>query len=146
MKLIKSLALSVVFSYTALSYAEFESGNKLKQGLEAWDRSDTSQIIDGALAVGYVKGVYDSRVRVNFCPPSSSSITVGQVISIVLKFLRENPDQLHKTGDTNVVVALMRVWPCAPRQQDATPDTSSPTPVPQAPKPRPKPREESSPF
>lgn len=128
----------------SLAFAEFFSGNKLKGLLEKWERSSPG--IDGAIGAGYVVGVYDSRDGDYICPPSNASITVGQVTAMVLKYMNENPDKLHKTGDFLTVLALMKAWPCAPRQQSSSPDTSSPPPSPQAPKPRPKPKEESSPF
>ena len=124
--------------------AEFYSGNKLKDYLEKWESSSPG--VDGAIGAGYVVGAYDSRVGGNICPPSNASITVGQITAMVLKYMRENPDKLHRSGDFLVALALMKAWPCAPRQQNTSPDASSPAPASQPHKPRPKPKEESSPF
>ncbi len=120
--------------------AEFYSGNKLKDFLEKWESSSPG--LDGAIGAGYVAGVYDSRVSVNFCPPSG--VTLGQLTAMVLKRLKENPDKLHLSGDVHVILALRSAWPCAERQQgtDATP-----TPPTQRPAPKAKPRDQdTSPF
>ena len=130
------------------SATEFFSGNNLKARLEQWDQhSDT---VEAWMGVGYVAGVHDAYDHITVC--TSSEVTIGQLASVTLKFMRQNPEQLEYTASTEVSKSLILVWPCKPRNEAAeTGDTSSsahqsvrPT---SKPKPKSKPKSDTdSPF
>jgi hypothetical protein len=126
-------------------HASFISGNELKKDLE--DDSGYSK----GYGFGFVIGVTDAIGILNYvCLPSGQSgVRAGQIREVVLKYLRANPEMLHKPGADLVYLALVDVWPCK-KSSDSTPPSSpspsvSPNP-PQQQKPKPKPKEESSPF
>ena len=93
------------------AHAEFKTGNDIKIGLEGWmDKQSTEYIRDG-MAFGYVIGVHDALSGTLIC--SGENVTQGQVVEIVLKFMRNNPEVLDKSADVIVLAALKSVWPCA---------------------------------
>ena len=127
-----TIVLGILLSAVAGSaHAEFWTGNDLKVRLERFQR-----VIEGkevpdpgneqdTLAAGYVAGVNDAVTGVSVCPPDG--VTVGQLVSVVLKFMRANPELLNLTADQVVERSLAAVWPCK---------HSSPTlPPPRAPEP-----------
>lgn len=113
-------ALLAVLSQPA--YAEFKSGNQLKAQLENWE--STNPGIEGAIGVGYVVGVVDSRLGINYCLPSG--VTLGQLTALVLKQLNDNPDKLHFSGDAHVVHILKNTWPCKDRKANTEDVPNSP--------------------
>ncbi len=142
-----SLTTGLLFFVCTASRAEFYSGNQLKDKLEKWERLDNSNAVDGSIGAGYVAGVFDVKVGVTICTPPN--VTLGQVTSIVLKFLRQYPERLHLDAYLLTEVALSTTWPCKPR-----PSTSENAPgsgqlapeVSAAPTPKPKPKVQVSPF
>src|SRR5690348_4561154 len=80
------------------AWAEFQSGNQLKAGLEHFEKGDGT--VDGTYAAGYVIGVFDQLSSVRVCSPRS--VTAGQVTDVVLKFMRQHPELLHFSGDSVV--------------------------------------------
>ena len=74
-------------------------------------------------------------------------VTNGQVAVIVFKFLRANPEQLHKSGHLLVVAALSPVWGCLQNSTECS--SQGKTPPASVPQPKPKSKSkatESSPF
>lgn len=141
----KFAAFMIALCMSTCAFAEFYTGKKLKGLLEK--NESRSDYVEGSIGLGYVIGVFDARTGLNFCPPEG--VTAGQVASMTLKTIRENPEELHRSGDVFVITALRRAWPCPdkPQGMDATPSL----PVPAAPSQKSgpsksKPRAEPSPF
>jgi hypothetical protein len=98
-------------SSPAETKGEFKSGNEIKAGLEGWvDKESTEYVRDG-VAFGYVIGVHDALSGSIVC--SGDNVTQGQVIDVVLKYMRQNPEVLDRSADQVVAAALTAVWPCA---------------------------------
>lgn len=136
-----SILLAVLPLHAA---AEFYSGSKLKGFLEQWERRDIG--VEGGLGAGYVVGVFDRGDGASWCSPER--VTVGQITSMVLKQLRDNPDKLHFSGDVHAAHIFKKTWPCPNRQPSADGAVPAP-PSSSAPRstPRPKPKEQDpSPF
>jgi hypothetical protein len=114
MKPLLSLALAAALvasaAQPALADGEFMSARDLKIGLEGWTSEDSDEIVRDSAAFGYVIGVHDALSGALIC--SGEDVTKGMVVQAVLKYMRANPSTLDKSGDTVVVEALKRVWPC----------------------------------
>jgi hypothetical protein len=103
--------MAAVFAFPADAAGEFKSGNEIKAGLEGWvDKNSTEYVRDG-VAFGYVIGVHDALSGSVIC--SGDNVTQGQVINVVLKYMRQNPEVLDRSADQVVAAALKAVWPCA---------------------------------
>jgi|TARA_R110000803_G_scaffold23354_1_gene57396 hypothetical protein len=106
-KLVTITALAMLLG-SPISYADIITGNGLVTMCEARDKG----VSDGFCS-GYIAGVSllmtwalpDFRI----CPDGS---TLRQHESIVRKFLKENPEELHKRADMLVIFALAPVFPC----------------------------------
>lgn len=112
--LIAFKALSVTFFFT-ITPAQALDGNTLKQNCE-----------DGfkEACVFYIAGVHDTLVGtasefyrktsvrhpVLYCIPSN--VTYQQFADIVVKYMRENPEILHHSGDLVVLSAGLDTFPC----------------------------------
>ncbi len=96
--------------------AAFLSGNDLHRLLQG---SNMQQ----AQANSFVIGVYDT-IRVAhdadarakrdkmLCVSERSGIVSGQVIDVVRKYLRDNPENRNESAASLVWVALNQAWPC----------------------------------
>jgi hypothetical protein len=76
-------------------------------------RCSTQESADYFEAAGYVLGVHDLLQQSPQCACwPQEGVTVGQLLDIVLKFLRDHPDALHRNGADIVGSALTTAWPC----------------------------------
>jgi len=114
MKRVSSLiVLAAMILFTSLdSSAEFYDGNKLVQDMrehEKAERSDPSaNHLQGAFYMGYVAGVYDA-LSSSLSPPES--VTIGQLCSIVGKYLKENPEKWTMPANVLIWDALQKAFP-----------------------------------
>ncbi len=78
-----------------------------------------SDFKDASEYMAYVQGVFDTHMvlaenevmpRPFFCAPENA--TVGQVTSIVTKYMKENPDKWGMSAPTIVMKALHDAFPC----------------------------------
>ena len=111
-KLVTIAALAMLLGSPA-SYADLTTGNVL-----AADCEDAGSLIDitsprafgHGFCYGFAFGVSDSIQGEAACPPEG--VTGKQVVSIVKKYLKENPENLHEPADELVTIALMKAFPC----------------------------------
>jgi CheY-specific phosphatase CheX len=105
------LAAALTVPLTAEASGEFKTGSEIKVGLEGWvDKNSTEYVRDG-VAFGYVIGVHDALSGSVIC--SGDNVTQGQVVQVVLKYMRQNPELLDQSADRVITAALKAVWPCA---------------------------------
>ena len=111
-KLVTIAALAMLLGSPA-SYADFITGNKLVRYCEGWEE-DTATFQKGVCG-GYVVGVFDANPGNRLCSPTNVTVDVeiGQVVSIVRKYLKENPERLHNTAAVLVTAALAEAFPCS---------------------------------
>lgn len=106
-KLVAVTVLSILLS--PASYAGLRSGNQLANHCE----EDNAGFNEG-VCYGYVMGVADLFSWINpelkTCIPST--VTVKQLVSIVKKKLKENPERLHVGADLLVMGWLLETFPC----------------------------------
>ena len=105
------LGMAALFASTADAKGEFRSGNEIKAGLEGWIDKGSTEYVRDAMAFGYVIGVHDALSGAVVC--SGENVTQRQVIDVVLKYMRQNPEVLDRSADQVVAAALTDVWPCA---------------------------------
>ena len=104
------------------------SGSKLLRNCNSYlklvDGSSNSEIILGTgLCLGTVRGIIDAGTVFDtfadqagkpptnvFCAPES--VSTDQGVSVVVKYLKEHPEDLHQRGTTLTVLALKQTFPC----------------------------------
>lgn len=96
------------------AWAEFMTGNDLLRLAEANNRvtsrtASDADYQDSSQFFGYLQGAFDAN-RNLVCPPSG--FTTGQLSEIVKKFIRNNPEKLHFTGDVIVLLAMSESFTC----------------------------------
>jgi hypothetical protein len=106
-------------------------GNKLLDQCELEESAHSGQLSphdqwEAAHCLGYVAGAFDAiimrdaaypvfcpgKVRKAICIPKDGPST-GQVIRIVLKFLKDHPERLHERADLLIDDALRQAFPCS---------------------------------
>lgn len=97
------------------SHAAYVDGNQLK----AWhdekirydngNRAETNYYSIGQ-DFGYVTGVTDSFDGIFFC--TGPNVTKGQLLDIVGKYLKENPEKRADPANKLIVEALSKAFPC----------------------------------
>lgn len=115
MRRIALFAIIAVFSQPLIVLASFFTGANLNEWGHAHDRiaakRDTAgDFTNSAMLSGYVIGVADLGDKILFCTPSNS--TVGQLVAVTLKYLREHPEKWSLPADEVVTQALRNSFPC----------------------------------
>ncbi len=80
---------------------------------------DVGDAVSGGICMGFMQGItnlnliYQSMVDHDplFCIPEGG-ITNGQAARVVVKYLKNHPEQLHKDMITLTVLAFKKVFPC----------------------------------
>lgn len=140
---LKFIMVVMMLPYSVAFSAQYGTGNWLKDGLEEGDRNNANYSTGASF--GYVMGATSVlRIFERVCDPAG--VTNGQVSSVVLKYLRDNPAELHESATWLIFKALNSRWPCKRAEGGSSTSNSQPPAAPQTPKPKPKPKEEASPF
>jgi Rap1a immunity proteins len=116
-KLIRIMLLLLPVSTYAS--AGFVSGNELHEWGEAVARAETGDVrLADAQEVGqfdgYVQGVVDNSLGSLLCVPEGAKL--GQLETMVIKFVESNPQFWNYSGDLLVLRALIDTFPCKPKQ------------------------------
>jgi hypothetical protein len=113
MKIIVAIFLA---SFSCSSMASFYNGNKLKDSIDSYDRVSNNKVIEGdyanaARGMGYIVGVADTLDYLSItCTPNGAS--VGQIVAIVSKYIKDNPDKWMESANHLVGVSLQKSFPC----------------------------------
>ena len=84
----------------------FASGNKIFA-----DCSAPNSSAQRSICLGYIAGMADAlEIAKLWCPPEG--VTVGQTVDIVMKYLREHPEERHLTASGEGGLALAIAFPC----------------------------------
>lgn len=107
-----ALALALAGLARPARAADFDTGNQL---LAACSGSAGDQVQCYAYMDGLLQGLLFMSVRdksqMPFCVPDG--VTKGQAAEVVVKYLRENPEQRHIAASVMATVAMRRAFPCA---------------------------------
>jgi hypothetical protein len=95
--------------------AGFLTGDGLLEQCREYEKSQAGQdysYVEAGLCLGYITGVGDmvKAATSRACPPEDANR--GQVILVVIKFLKENPAKLHVAAFVSITVAMQEAWPC----------------------------------
>ena len=94
--------------------ASWKNGNDFVQDAKEWERNfNGSQRTDYVKTMSfsnYTLGVIDSVDGVLFC--ISSTANGGQIFSIILKYINENPDKWNNAAWNLVYEPLKKTFPC----------------------------------
>ena len=107
----KKLALLLaILLLCGSAYAASYKGYKFSQ-ITGNDLVNMCKEKDGyghGVCLGYVNGV--SALQTKACIPKG--VKFGQIRFVVLKYMRENPEQLHKDARMLIGQSLVVAWPC----------------------------------
>ena len=98
--------------------SKFTTGNVLYQDCTA-TAGEVAKLVGGAHCVSYIIGVADAHTAMTvisktsplFCIPGGA--TPGQLMDIVVGFLKSQPAKRHYMASTLVIMALSESLPCA---------------------------------
>ena len=108
---------------SSVTYAGFDSGNDLLKLLKACDKRDAGGSVSDGMGCmagrGYVSAVYDSHevfvqnelISNFYCAPIG--VQRAQLGAVVLKYLNDNPAELHMSAAALVINAFGEAWPCS---------------------------------
>lgn len=102
MSSLPQIALSVALTWhpTALSASAYRDGNELYR----FCRTDAAAAAR-TVCNNYIMGAVDTLMMGGLlCPPSNAP--VGELVDMVIKYLRDNPDMRHYTAASDRAVAL----------------------------------------
>jgi hypothetical protein len=111
-----SVLIVAAFLFLATpAFGYFLNGTELKTFIDAADRIEAGRqrngdFQDSASLRGYVMGVHDAMERLALCVPEG--ITVAQIVAIVKKYVKDNPEQWNKPANVLVVSALRPTFAC----------------------------------
>jgi len=91
------------------AWAGLTDGNKLHQWLLEEEKPNGSSLEIG-LSYGYVNGVLDMGNGILFC--IAEGVTMGQLIAIVTKHLKDNPEKWNQPAQFIVINAMKSAFPC----------------------------------
>jgi hypothetical protein len=87
------------------------------------EKVSSAEAVDGGICVGYLWGVHDIEFFVQMfeehqkvavmrhsCVPSNAS--TGQIVRVVVKYLRDNPKHLNMPASVLVTDAIRSAFPC----------------------------------
>jgi hypothetical protein len=106
------LALVLLLSAVAQESPEDNDGYMLRRDLHVMDQppSNAGDGMKGAFALGYVLGISEALDGVRFCMPAHWR--AGEIHDVVIKYLDDHPEQLHKARVEVTESALQRAFPC----------------------------------
>ena len=107
----RRLILAATLALALPAHAEFFTGNQLPQA------GDSGKATDFGGCIGCVTGGADTLNTAAFCPPAR--ITRGQVRDLVVKYLRDRPEDRNYTADRIIRHVLQGTWPCQQTDQPA---------------------------
>ena len=116
------LILGITFSFSVWANPGQDSGNRLLEQCGAFlrlidKRSDNYEPLSAGMCAGYIQGASDFNTvqfattgEGNFCIPEQ--VNLGQKIRILVKYLHDNPAELHEPRFLLVIRAFSDAFPC----------------------------------
>jgi hypothetical protein len=117
------LSLLVALSFFLAFSPAWADGNSLLSNCKKWEKmeresGDTGELMGWVYCHAKVEGVVGTigvfhlvlPVKIRVCFPEG--VTIGQNVRIVIKYLQDNPDQLHLPDADLIYLALHKAFPC----------------------------------
>lgn len=122
----KNLLKTIILSFVAVSLCItpcFADGNKLLEACQdaenALDNREMNIPVNAGFCVGLVQGVRHTLIYLNESLPNNMKLCFpdkgmqnSQAIRVVLKYLRNNPENLHMDETLLVMMAYASVYKC----------------------------------
>jgi hypothetical protein len=97
------------------------SAMSMKAGCEEFankgSNTNPTLIFNSGYCVGIIEGLMQKaqtpagvQVGLPICGPATS--TVGQAVLVVIKYMNDNPQELHESFMKVALHALVKTWPC----------------------------------
>lgn len=119
----RAIVFGIVFLVCASAFAQeaWDSRSLFQACCAAVKQADGEKISaqeesDAGFCGGYLIGLNEGlriaveRTKVNYCLPGG--LTGEQMVRVIEKYLRENPQELHKPMRTNAIAAFAKAFPC----------------------------------
>jgi hypothetical protein len=101
-------------------YSDMSTGNGLLEICAQFDKDSSSfGLYDNGTCLGYIEGVLKgatlpkgecTATATNWCVPSD--VTLGQIKDVVVKSLRDHPENRQRPSQILIVNAVLKAWPC----------------------------------
>jgi hypothetical protein len=108
-KIILLTLLSLLGASTALATSGHELRKWMGESEKYVAHTPGANAYQAGVYDGYIGGVADSLAKL-ICP--RSDVTRGQMIDVVSRYLKENPEELELDADLIVAKALVKAFPC----------------------------------
>ena len=110
------LAMALIVGVTSPTWADFRTGNNLRDDCNATKESNT-YYQQSAWCIAYIQGVFDATEGrdkglngFTFCSPQN--VQAGQARDIVTKYLNDYPQRRHYGAAALIVDAMSVAFPC----------------------------------
>jgi hypothetical protein len=124
MKILALIGVAAALAFPLPALATF-SGNDLLTRCGASEKSlsgeklTADEMLDSMWCVGYLSGLLDGFGVADFrvsnqkmvCPPATG-LSRSQALGIIVRYLRDHPDDRAKSGRRLALVALSKALPC----------------------------------
>jgi hypothetical protein len=112
---IAALALLTALAVPGVSHGQVWDGYRLKEGADAHDKQErgsanAAEYFLVGQFLGYIVGFNDALSGIAICPPDG--VKVGQLVGMVKKYVRDNPDKWNRPARELVIDALQPAFPC----------------------------------
>lgn len=114
----KTLILAALIAFsTTPAYGSLKNGNELLGECMATEYgADTiEEQMRVNSCINYVSGWVDGHLPLSFCIPEG--VTLGQLIDVALKDLKENPQTRHEPAGSLLLKSFTAAFPCSGADQ-----------------------------
>jgi len=66
--------------------------------------------VNGIMETVAIMSLTSTSIGIKACIPAE--VTTGQAVRVTIKFLRDNPSELHESGVILTMLALAKAYPC----------------------------------
>ena len=101
------LLIFIIFAFSE-AHAVFYSGNKLVTIMREYEKFHPNTFFEVGEYMGYILGVYDTT---KFLYSTPDNVTAGQIMAIVSKYLKNNPEKWGEPAYSLVINALQEAFP-----------------------------------
>lgn len=106
------VALALFCTTTDALAEDISSGSSYIDGCTALiEHNSQATAFDKGMCAGAMQAIFALAPTMNICPPAH--VSGGQAVRIVVKYLSNNPEMLHKHFTILALTALKEAWPCS---------------------------------
>jgi len=115
MKVILLVVVTICLILVVIHSAGAKTGNEMlsecRNAENPANSTTATEYLNYSFWLGQINGVLDTMLYYRMiCLPDR--VTVGQNLSIVMKYLRDHPKELHKEASYLIIQAFAEAFPC----------------------------------